>query len=105
MQQFLKILTEKNNQQRKIDQEDKSLIITKLKQKNLHTYNRRERKEFTFLSREETDLNSKARLKKKNPFRAIEREIVRDVRSHRLDSQFCERNGKYVYVRVTLKQV
>lgn len=51
MQQFLKILTEKNNQQRKIDQEDKSLIITKLKQKNLHTYNRRERKEFTFLSR------------------------------------------------------
>ena len=48
MQQFLKILTEKNNQQRKIDQEDKSLIITKLKQKNLHTYNRRERKEFTF---------------------------------------------------------
>ena len=51
MQQFLKILTEKNNQQRKIDQEDKSLIITKLKQKNLHAYNRRERKEFTFLSR------------------------------------------------------
>lgn len=74
MQQFLKILIEKNNQQRKIYQEDKSLIITKLKQKNLHTYNRRERKEFTFLSREETDLNSKARLKKNNPFRARERE-------------------------------
>lgn len=77
MQQFLKILIEKNNQQRKIYQEDKSLIITKLKQKNLHTYNRRERKEFTFLSREETDLNSKARLKKNNPFRARERERER----------------------------